>query len=483
MRYVELKDVKPGMRLAIDVFDSYDRVLISRNGVLTDAYCKKLYQYGLDGVYIQDELSQGIEMKPLITPQLRSKGMQYVREQNVEKCHDVAKQIVEQIVESGVMTMDMADMRTYDDYTYAHSVNVAVISCEIGLGLKMQEEDLGNLVTAGLLHDLGKLMIPTAILNKPGRLSQEEYQIMKSHAKLSYEAIKDRRDISAQIKTAVLYHHENIDGSGYPQGLEGKDQTLATRILHVADVYDALVSKRPYKKPYSPYEATEYLMGGCGMMFDKLVVETLLRYVPIYPKGTELMLSDGRKGIVYDNTEHHNLRPILRMVDDGTLIDLTQAPYLSLMIRNENDTNMLCTEKSEMERKQMIEPIKKYNIIAVDDVPQNLEELKGLLSTLYDIKTMKSAKQLFLHLNKNPYPDLILMDINMPEMNGIEAARQVQSMTNNKIPIMFITASSDRETVLECRKLNAAGYIIRPYNPIFIKSEIKRILTGRSDAE
>ncbi len=172
-------------------------------------------------------------------------------------------------------------------------MNVAVIACVIGFGLKLKEEDLQDLVTAALLHDLGKLAIPQEILNKPGRLTQEEYQIMKSHALLSYKMIKERWDLSAQIKIAVLYHHENVDGSGYPEGLEGIEQTMFTRILHVADVYDALVSE-DLTKSRIPYEASEYLMGGCGIMFDRHVVATLLKYVPLYPKG-KTGLSVGRK--------------------------------------------------------------------------------------------------------------------------------------------------------------------------------------------
>lgn len=172
-------------------------------------------------------------------------------------------------MERGTVSLDMTDLRTYDDYTYAHSVNVAVICCVIGVGMELSESELTQLATAALLHDLGKLSIPPEILNKPGRLTQEEYQIMKSHATLSYELIRERWDIPANVKTAVLYHHENVDGSGYPQGIDASQQSLFIRILHVADVYDALVSKRPYKEPYSPYEASEYLMGACGIMFDK----------------------------------------------------------------------------------------------------------------------------------------------------------------------------------------------------------------------
>ena len=293
MRYVSLVDEEPGMNLAYDLYDSYGRTLISTDARLTGGYLTKLDKLGFDGVYIQDALSEGIELEPVITPELRAEGLASVRTQDVDKCQNVAKEMVEQILSKGTFSLDLNDLRTFDEYTYAHSVNVAVYACVIGYGLKLEEDDLVNLAMASLLHDFGKMSISPDILNKPGRLSPEEYSIMKSHAERSYEMIKNRVEISAQVKQAVLYHHENEDGSGYPHGVEGSELSLYTKILHVADVYDALTSKRPYKPPYSPYEASEYLMGACDIMFDKEVVEAFLRYVPLFPKGTQVKLSDG----------------------------------------------------------------------------------------------------------------------------------------------------------------------------------------------
>ncbi len=481
MRYISLKEARPGMILAYDLYDSFGRTLVGSNCGLTAHYIEKLAAYGFDGVYIEDELSKGIEIEPAISPQLRVAGLACVREGNIDGCQNIAKRIVEEVLEKGVMSLDLADLRTYDDYTYAHSVNVAVFCCAIGMGMEMNEEELTNLVMAGLLHDLGKLQIPGEILNKPGRLTQEEYQIMKSHATLSYEYISERWDISSHIKTAVLFHHENVDGSGYPQGLDGSQQTLFTKILHVADVYDALVSKRPYKKPYSPYEASEYLMGGCGIMFDRTVVSTLLKYVPLYPKGTEVVLSDGRVGIIYENAGMHNLRPVVRLMDGG-LLDLARPENfdITLMIPVDVETS---PEEAERARNEMIKPLQRYHILAVDDMKTNLQMLRGILEHLYDVTLVKSGKQALLYLQKNPRPDLVLMDIDMPEMNGIEAARKIQEMTNWEIPILFVTAICDKETVMMCRDMKAAGYIVRPYKPVYIKSEIKRILTGRSEIE
>lgn len=482
MRYVTLKEAKPGMCLAYSLYDSYGRTLISENGVLTQTYIDKLIEYGFAGVYITDELSKDITIEPIISPELRTEGLACIRESNIDQCEKIASRIVEEILSKGTLSLDLTDLRSFDDYTYAHCVNVAVLCCVIGFGMKLNEKDLTDLVTAALLHDLGKLSIPSEILNKPGRLTQEEYQIMKSHALLSYEMIKERWDLSSQIKIAVLYHHENVDGSGYPEGIEGIEQTLFTRILHVADVYDALVSKRPYKTPYSPYEASEYLMGGSGIMFDRNVVATLLKYVPLYPKGKQVLLSDGRIGIIVENTGYHNLRPVIKFFD-GTEIDLTARENLSITVKSAVGEEVGAMQESESERQKMIQPFKRCRIAIVDDMKTNLEALRAILENLYEVTLLKSGYQMLLYLEKNEYPDLILMDIDMPEMDGIETARKVQEMTGNTVPILFVTAIGDKETVMMCRKMNAAGYILRPYKPTYIKSEIKRILTGRSDSE
>lgn len=482
MRYITLQNTKPGMRLACDLYDSFGRTLVGSNCELTPYYIEKLHEYGFDGVYIEDEISKDIKVESVISSKLRTTGIINVRQGNIDACKEIAKQMVEEILERGILSLDLTDLRSYDDYTYAHSVNVATICCVIGIGMEMSEEDLTNLVTAALLHDLGKLQIPAEILNKPGRLTPEEYQIMKSHATLSYEFISERWDLSSYIKTAVLFHHENVDGSGYPQGLDGSEQTIFTKILHVADVYDALVSKRPYKKPYCPYEASEYLMGGCGIMFDRKVVEVLLKYVPLYPKGTEVILSDGRCGIIYENSGVHNLRPIIRLMD-GRMIDLTKSENLDLTLFVPTEEREVSPEESEKARNEMIKPVQRYRILAVDDMKTNLQMLRGILENLYDVTLVKSGRQALLYLEKNKRPDLVLMDIDMPEMNGIEAARRIQERTNWEVPILFVTALCDKETVMMCRDMNAAGYIVRPYKPVYIKSEIKRILTGRSEIE
>lgn len=483
MRYVAIEDARPGMYLAYDLYDSQGRTVIGGGCELTANYIQRLREYGFAAVYIDDEISEDIKIETVIPPELRQAGEQYVKECDIDKIADVARQIVASILPEGRVSLDMADLRSYDDYTYAHSVNVAVLCCVLGIGLEMSERDLEYITTAALLHDLGKLTIPKDILNKPGRLSPEEYALIKTHPVKSYELLSDNYGISAHVKQAVLLHHENYDGSGYPHGLYGDEQSIFVRVLHVCDVYDALTSKRPYKDGYCPSEAAEYLMGACGIMFDKYVVEKFLQLVPLYPKGTEVKLSNGKKAIVVDNTDGRNLRPIVRTIDEGQDIDLSDRLNLNITILpNDTDASGEFSEKSEAERKEMINEVEivRHKVMVVDDMATNLHMLKDILSNKYDVTLLKSGHQAVKYIAQNTErPDIILMDIDMPEMDGLEASRQINLITDSSIPILFVSAKTDRQTVMDCREIGAAGYIARPYKAVYIKSEIERILTQR----
>lgn len=483
MRYVAIEDARPGMYLAYDLYDSQGRTVIGGGCELTANYIQRLREYGFAAVYIDDDISEDIKIETVIPPELRQAGEQYVKECDIDKIADVARQIVASILPEGRVSLDMADLRSYDDYTYAHSVNVAVLCCVLGIGLEMSERDLEYITTAALLHDLGKLTIPKEVLNKPGRLSPEEYALIKTHPVKSYELLSDNYGISAHVKQAVLLHHENYDGSGYPHGLYGDEQSIFVRVLHVCDVYDALTSKRPYKDGYCPSEAAEYLMGACGIMFDKYVVEKFLQLVPLYPKGTEVKLSNGKKAIVVDNTDGRNLRPIVRTIDVGQDIDLSDRLNLNITILpNDTDASGEFSEKSEAERKEMIKEVEivRHKVMIVDDMATNLHMLKDILSNKYDVTLLKSGHQAVKYIAQNTErPDIILMDIDMPEMDGLEASRQINLITDNSIPILFVSAKTDRQTVMDCREIGAAGYIARPYKAVYIKSEIERILTQR----
>lgn len=333
MRYINIEKVESGMVLAKEVFDDDGRVLLAANTILTKEYIIRLSIRGYQGVYIEDELSRGIQIDEVISIELRNEGAKAVKEGNIDSLKSIAKNIVSQLLEKDKsISLDIKDLRTYDNYTYKHSVNVAVISTIIGIYLSYDEESLYELCLAALMHDIGKTKIDPGIINKPGRLSMMEYRIVQEHARYSYDILDENCLISARTKQAVLHHHENEDGTGYPDRLVGDEIPPYAKIIHVADVYDALTSKRPYKKPYALSEAIEYLMGGSNVLFDRNAVEAFLEAVPVYAKGIDVLMTNGERAIVVSNTSNP-LRPIVRLVDSGKDIDLcNDKDYISVTI-------------------------------------------------------------------------------------------------------------------------------------------------------
>ena len=187
MRYVALTEAKSGMQLAKSLYDSNGRTLVGSHIMLTNNYIEKLTAYGYGGIYIEDALTQDIEVEDAISPQLRAEGMECIERRDIDGCKLVAEKLVEEIMSKGRISLDMLDLRSYDDYTYAHSMNVGVLCGVIGMEMHMDEKEIAQLVMAALLHDLGKLSIPNEILNKPGRLTQKEYKRMQEHPVMSYE--------------------------------------------------------------------------------------------------------------------------------------------------------------------------------------------------------------------------------------------------------------------------------------------------------
>ena len=188
----------------------------------------------------------------------------------------------------------------------------------------MNEDELSNLAIAAMLHDIGKFQIPKKILHKTTKLTPEEYKLVQTHARKGYEELQKYHEISSVVRNAVLNHHENIDGTGYNK-VVGDKQTIYSRILHIADVYDALTSVRKFREAFSPQEAVEYIMGNSGKMFDKNLVDVFINKFAIYPVGLTVRLSNGERAVVVTN-EHNSLRPIIRLFSDelnNPLIDLS----------------------------------------------------------------------------------------------------------------------------------------------------------------
>jgi HD-GYP domain-containing protein (c-di-GMP phosphodiesterase class II) len=326
MRYIDISLLRPGMIVGKNLYNENNQMLLGKDTVIRPEYIPKIKELGYSGLYIMDEESKDIEIKEIISMDLRIDAVKKLKkafisevDKDIKKIDEQAtsiKEIVEEVVDNIIYNKDlminMIDLKTYNDYTYYHSVNVAVIAIAIGVALELNKRKLYHLGMAAMLHDIGKKFISLDILDKKGPLTNSEFLEIKRHPELGYEHIKKHYDLPASVYIAIRQHHEKFDGSGYPDKKSGKDISLFGRILLVADIYDALVSNRPYHDAYSPSDAVEYIMSSNGTMFDPVVVEAFLKKVAAYPIGSSVELSNGIKALVVENFQDANLRPLVK---------------------------------------------------------------------------------------------------------------------------------------------------------------------------
>ncbi len=210
-------------------------------------------------------------------------------------------------------------LRRLDEYTFAHCANVAVLAMLLGRFLGFSGEDLPQLGLAGLLHDLGKARVPESILNKPGRLSDAEMEIMRRHPLEGYLVLKDRADVPPEVARVVLEHHERTDGAGYPYRLAGQDISLYSQVVGVVDVYDALVSETVYRHAVPPAMALSQLYNLRNKGFCTECVDMLVKALGIYPVGSFVRLSSGDYGVVAEGNPEQPLHPKVRLVFDARM--------------------------------------------------------------------------------------------------------------------------------------------------------------------
>jgi len=184
-----------------------------------------------------------------------------------------------------------------------------------------------------MLHDVGKKYVPLGILDKKGKLTKEEFDVILTHPEKGYDMLSDCYDLSSTTRVGVLQHHERFDGSGYPKGLKGEDISSFGRILAVADTYDAMTSDRSYRKAFEASEVLEYLLGAGNTGYDYNIVDHFTKCIAVYPVGTCVALSDGTQCIVMHNYSDCILRPVVRNINNKQIIDLKNDPsYLDVCI-------------------------------------------------------------------------------------------------------------------------------------------------------
>lgn len=333
------------MILGDNLFGENGELILAQNTILTTEYVQGIRKLNYNGIYIEDDLSKDIHIVNIINDRIRAKTVKDIKDifictenkspiskKNFLNMQNQIISIVDEILENKTMMVNMVDLKVFDDYTYYHSVNVAVLSIVIGTSSGLGKEQLCDLGIGAILHDIGKVFVKKEVLNKSGILSDSEFLEIKKHSLLGFDYMKKDFSLNHSAKTGILDHHEKYGGGGYPNNLEGSDISLFGRIISIADVYDAMTSDRPYRKGIIPSEVIEYIMGSSSVLFDPELVNLFIRKIAPYPIGTIVKLSNGLTGIITENYEHYCLRPKIRIFNDG---DHDVTPYEISLADNE----------------------------------------------------------------------------------------------------------------------------------------------------
>lgn len=338
MFFITNEHLKPGMVLARDVnlYTNSDNnsitLLLSKGQILNNIFIKKIIYHDIPGAYIENEAFDDIEINTTIDNKLEAKALSDIKKvffefktstgkiesSSVRKISKIVDDLIIDILYKRELSYNIVEFKNHDTYTYQHCLNVAVLSITTGIALGFSEHMLHDLGMAGLFHDIGKMLIPIEIINKKSKLTEEEFEIIKTHPQNAVNQLEHL--VSYDILRGIENHHEKLDGSGYPYGRSKDNIHVYGKILTICDVYDALTSDRSYRKTCFPSEVIEYIMGCADTHFDYKILCKFLNCIVAYPVGTFVKLSNGHIGVVIKNYSENIMRPVVRIVNEDNTV-------------------------------------------------------------------------------------------------------------------------------------------------------------------
>ncbi len=366
MRIVNTENLKIGMKLGKPVYTSNGNLLLNMDVELSNSFIKSLKEKNIPAVYINDELSADIDIDNAIDLEVKIKAVetvkhvfkdmrvqakgnkkkQFVTSRSYQTVRDSINVILENLLKNNTSLYNMVEMMSTDLSSYIHSVNVAVLAILTGKGIGFNRNQLIDLGTGALMHDIGMSQVPLEIINKSDKLSREESENIKSHPTYGYQMIKHNSGISAFVKTIVLMHHERLDGSGYPMGLDASRINKYVRIVSICDMFDSAISDNVYSNNMPIYKALEFIESQVRNKLDEDIYRVFLKNISIYPRGIGVLLNTGEKGLVIENYASNPTRPKIRIIrkKDGSfnpgfkIVDLMED--LTLFVEDTCDVSV-----------------------------------------------------------------------------------------------------------------------------------------------
>ena len=345
--YKRLKrsDLKPGMYVVSHGLGTFDSPLVQVDKpLLTRAHIDEYVPRDVENVLIDTSIQISLlgQVRPVGVPittglgeelpiakRLYSDALVHVKgfvddvrrgtDIDYRKATPLVENFIESVFRNESAAVTLFKLRGFDEYTYTHSINVSILAVLLGKHLGLDKPTLLQLGLAGMYHDVGKAKIPESILNKPGKLTEAEFQTIKAHPLEGYKIMQGQADLDPEILRAVVEHHERHDGTGYPRALRGEDIGRFSRIISVVDVYDALTSRRVYKDAMAPAKALGMMYQWRDRDFTPRAIENFIRCIGVFPVGSFVRLSGGEYGIVASANAVRPTKPEIKVVLDAKM--------------------------------------------------------------------------------------------------------------------------------------------------------------------
>ncbi len=329
--------LKPGMVLAGDLFSKEGIFIWPARKPITQSVIDELKKKGIKELYYTKNISKDLSqnMPPMFSEEIKEEAKEAIdkileqvkkdEKVNVEEVRNVIEKLFKEMISKlGKAAINLSIVKNYDEYTYTHLINVTILSMFFSKFLGASDFVIKEVGMGAILHDIGKVKIPTSILYKPGELTEEELKIIKKHPIIGYFAIKDEPTVSTYAKKIVLFHHERFDGNGYPLGLKFDRIGRYPQIVSLADVFDALTSERPYKQGMSIPQTLNFIMKKSGIYFEPLLAQKFIMEMSKlyglpspYAIGSFVLLNTGEKALIIQKDSEYTLRPTVLIIENA----------------------------------------------------------------------------------------------------------------------------------------------------------------------
>lgn len=326
MRIMSIEKVEPGMQVGRPIYGANGKTLLANGVKLTSKYIERIKDLGIAVVYIYDESVGDIQVDDVISEKTRFEAIKVTKEAmtniklnpalNLTSINEAVNDIIDELLNNTDTMVNLVDIRTMNDYTFGHSVNVAVLSLITAITMGFNKDKLRILGAGALFHDVGKTAVPENILIKTTPLTDDEEKLLEEHTTIGFHILRKIESLSLQVAHIALQHHEHYDGTGYPRKIKGDEINEFARIITVADIYDRLTSGRVWagRSRLSSLQAVELVIANSGKFFAPEVVKHFIHTIALFPVGTLVMLNTQEKAVVVETFREYPTRPRVRLL-------------------------------------------------------------------------------------------------------------------------------------------------------------------------